>query len=74
LPQPERWLIRATRRAKDSGIFEGKGESAKRQVSQNPATLGRHLKSVKSGAEVAKQRRDVVQFTRAKKEVENFGK
>jgi hypothetical protein len=61
-------------RKHEAGTFEGKGESAKRQVGPSAATLGRHVKSVKSGAEVAKQREDVVKSTRAKREVENFGK
>jgi hypothetical protein len=38
------------------GEFEGKGESAERQVKASPATLGRHVNSAKDGAAVSKER------------------
>ena len=40
------------------GEFEGKGESAERQVKASKVTLGRHVTSGKDGMEVAKQRED----------------
>jgi hypothetical protein len=60
-------------RKHEVGIFEGKGESSKRQVGQSAATLGRHVKSAKSGAEVSADRAKEVKSVRAKREKEAFG-
>ena len=60
-------------RKHETGIFEGKGESAKRQVSRSAATLGRHVSSAKSGAEVSADRSKEVKSIRAKREKETFG-
>jgi hypothetical protein len=61
-------------RKHEAGIFEGKGESAKRQVGQSAATLGRHVKSAKSGAEVSADRAAAVKLVRKQREAANFGK
>ena len=60
-------------RKHEVGTFEGKGESSKRQVGQSAATLGRHVASVKSGAEVSADRAKEVKSIRAKREKEAFG-
>jgi len=60
-------------RKHESGVFESKGESGKREVKTSAATLGRHVSSSKSGADVAADRKQAVKSFRAKREKENFG-
>src|SRR5215467_10205165 len=71
---PMRYTKDQTVRRHEQATFEGKGEAGKREVTRNSsATLGRHISSSKSGADVSMERADLVKSTRAKREKENFG-
>jgi hypothetical protein len=59
---------------RDQGAFEWKSESGKREVKKRGATLGRHITSLKSRAEVSADRSAKVKSVRVKREKENFGK
>lgn len=60
-------------RKHEQGVFESKGESGKREIKQSSVTLGRHITSSKSGADVAADRKEAVKSLREKREKENFG-
>jgi hypothetical protein len=62
-----------TRRRHSQGVFEGKGESGKREVKKSGVTLGRHISS-KPGGQVSSERASAVKSVRARREKENFGK